>query len=121
MLDLRFIRENPDRVRQSLVNRGDNAQLDEILELDKRHRQLLNQAETLRAERNQSSKQLSSVEEKSTQVIARMRQLGEQITSLEAEIGQAKSQLDDLLLRLPNIPATDVPIGKDERDNTGHD
>ncbi|HEX75436.1 MAG TPA: serine--tRNA ligase [Dehalococcoidia bacterium] len=117
MLDIKLIRDNPDLIRQALDKRGDSAPLGEIIKLDERHRQLLHQMETLRAQRNEVSKQLSKMADKPPQLIADMRQLGEKITSLEGETGQVATKLEDYLLLLPNIPATNVPIGKDERDN----
>ncbi len=117
MLDIKLIRDNPDLIRQALDKRGDSAPLGEIIKLDEQHRQLLHQMETLRAQRNEVSKQLSKMADKPPQLIADMRQLGEKITSLEGETGQVATKLEDYLLLLPNIPATNVPIGKDERDN----
>jgi len=117
MLDIKLIRDNPDLIREALQKRGDSAPLDEIIKLDEQHRQLLRQVETLRAQRNEVSKQLGRMAEKPPQLIADMRQIGGRITSLETEIGQIETGLEDHLLRLPNIPAADVPVGKDERDN----
>ena len=117
MLDIKLIRDNPDLIRQALEKRGDSAPLDEIIELDERRRQLLHEMETLRARRNEVSKQLGRMADKPPQLISDMRQIGEKITSLEREIGQVEAELEDHLLRLPNIPATDVPVGEDERDN----
>jgi seryl-tRNA synthetase len=117
MLDIRFIRENPTLLRESLNNRGDSAPLDEILALDERYRQQLQQVEALRAKRNEVSKQLGKMAEKPPELIADMRQVGKQINSLESEIADMWSQLEDHLLRLPNIPHPDVPVGKDETDN----
>jgi len=117
MLDIRLIRDNLDLVRQALEKRGDSAPLDEIIRLDERRRQLLHEMETLRSQRNEVSKQLGRMADKPPQLIADMRHIGDKIASLEAEIGQVGAQLEDHLLRLPNIPATDVPVGKDERDN----
>jgi len=117
MLDIKLIRDNPDLIREALQKRGDSAPLDEIIKLDEQHRQLLRQVETLRAQRNEVSKQLGRMAEKPPQLIADMRQIGERIKSLETEIGQIETGLEDHLLRLPNIPAADVPLGKDERDN----
>lgn len=118
MLDIKLIRDNPDIVRQALEKRGDSAPLDEILNLDERRRQLLHEMEMLRAERNEVSKQLSRMADKPPKLIADMRKVGEGISRLEAEIGQVGTELEDHLLRLPNIPAADVPIGKDEQGNT---
>ncbi len=117
MLDIKLIRDNPDLVRQALEKRGQSAPLDKIMSLDERRRQFLHEMETLRAQRNEVSKQLGKMTDKPPQLIADMRQLGEKITSLEAEICQVESELEDLLLRLPNIPAADVPVGKDTEDN----
>ena len=117
MLDIKFIRESPDLVRQAVEKRGDSVPLDEIIKLDERHRRLLQQVEGLRAERNETSKQLSRMADKPPQLITDMRQLGEQIASLEKEVAHAGAEVNDLLLMLPNIPASDVPVGHDEQDN----
>ena len=117
MLDIKLIRDDLELVRQALEKRGDSAPLDEILRLDERWRQLLREMETLRAERNEVSKRLGRMADKPPQLIADMRRIGERISSLEAEIGQLGAELEDHLLRLPNIPAADVPVGNDERDN----
>jgi seryl-tRNA synthetase len=117
MLDIKLIRDNPDLIRQALEKRGDSAPLDEIISLDEQRRQFLHEMETLRAQRNEVSKKLGRTADKPPQLIADMRQLGERITYLEAEIAQTEAQLEDHLLRLPNIPAADVPAGKDERNN----
>jgi seryl-tRNA synthetase len=117
MLDIKLIRDNPDIIRQALDKRGDSAPLDKIIDLDVRHRQLLHDAESLRAKRNEVSKQISKMAEKPPQLVADMRQIGEKITAIEAEISQVWAELEDLMLRLPNIPADDVPIGKNSQGN----
>lgn len=117
MLDIKLIREDPESIRQALQKRGEHVPIDTILSLDEQHRQKLHEMETLRAQRNQVSKQLAKMIEKPPQLIADMRQLGEKIASLEAEIQRLEAELEDHLLRLPNIPADDVPIGKDSQDN----
>ena len=117
MLDIKLIRDNPEIVREAMEKRGESAPLDQITSLDEQRRQLLHEMETLRAHRNEVSKQLGTIADKPPQLIAEMRQLGETVTSLEAEIGRVESELNDFLLRLPNIPAADVPVGKDTQDN----
>ena len=117
MLDIKLIRDNPDLIRQAMEKRGQSAPLGEIMNLDERRRRFLHEMETLRAQRNEVSKQLGKMADKPPQLIADMRQLGEKITSLEAEISQVDAELEDFLLRLPNIPAADVPVGKDAQDN----
>jgi seryl-tRNA synthetase len=117
VLDIKLIRDNPEIVREAMEKRGESAPLDQITSLDEQRRQLLHEMETLRAHRNEVSKQLGTIADKPPQLIAEMRQLGEKVTSLEAEIGRVESELNDFLLRLPNIPAADVPVGKDTQDN----
>ena len=117
MLDIRLIREHPELVRQALEKRGDSFALDNILDIDSRYRSLLRQTEELRSKHNEASKQLSKSKEKPAQFIAQMRQLGEQISSLQQQTKEAKANLDSLLLELPNIPHTSVPIGRGASDN----
>jgi len=117
MLDIKSIRDNPESVREALEKRGEKTSLDQLLSLDEKRRQLLHEMETIRAHRNEVNKQLGKMADKPAQLINEMRQLGEKVASMEAEINRIESDLDDLLLRLPNIPAEDVPIGKDSEDN----
>jgi len=121
MLDIRLIRENPALVRQALEKRGESRDiigvLDSILEIDERYRSLLRRTEELRAKHNEMSRRLGKNEEKSPQLITQMRQLGEQISSLQQQTKEAKGILDSLLLELPNIPHSSVPVGRSEDDN----
>jgi len=111
MLDIKFIRENPDTVRQAIINRNDNTPLDEILELDTGRRQKVNELEGLRHERKQASKnrQANATEEART--------LRNRIKDMEEEVRAIDNRLEELLLQVPNIPNASVPIGKDEDDN----
>jgi seryl-tRNA synthetase len=117
MLDIKLIREKPELVRQALEKRGDSFALDSILEVDGRYRSLLRQTEELRAKHNEASKQLSKSKEKPPELIAQMRQLGEQISSLQQQTKEAKADLDSLLLELPNMPHSSVPLGRGAADN----
>ena len=117
MLDTKLIRENPELVRQSLEKRGDSFALDSILEIEGRYRNLLRQTEGLRANHNETSKQLGQSKERPPQLIAQMRQLGDQISSLQQQTKEAKAELDSLLLELPNMPHPSVPLGTGAADN----
>ncbi|MGA2671522.1 MAG: serine--tRNA ligase [Dehalococcoidia bacterium] len=121
MLDIKLIREKPELVRQALEKRGYGLDsivaFDRILGIDSRYRSLLRQTEELRAKHNEASKQLSRSQERPPQLIAQMRQLGEQISSLQQQTKEAKTNLDSLLLELPNIPHPSVPLGKGADDN----
>ena len=117
MLSLELIRQNPDMVRKALEKRQFSEPLDDILALDERRRGLLSEVEALRARRNEVSKQIGKMAEKPPQLIEEMRELGNRIKTLDEQLKATEAQLNDLLLRLPNIPHPTVPLGKDESEN----
>src|SRR3990170_4722397 len=117
MLSLRFIRENPDLVKEGVSKKGDTAPVDEILRLDAERRDLLQRVESLRARRNEVSKQLSTMREKPAELITEMRSVGDEIKALDVRLNEIDPALLDLLLRVPNLPAPDVPYGKDDSEN----
>jgi seryl-tRNA synthetase len=110
MLDLKFIRDNPEVVRQAIKDRQDSAPLDEILKLDSERRQKLLELEELRHQRKELAKQKSGAAEKG-------RALRNEIQQLEEEVRGRDEQIEALLLQLPNIPHPTTPIGKSEDDN----
>ena len=118
MIDIKLIRDNPEVVFQAMEKRGEAREsIDEIIGLDNSFRQLLQEAEALRARRNEVSKQISLMKEKPPGLIAVMRQVGDRISQIEAESNEITARLEDRLLLLPNMPAADVPVGKDSQDN----
>jgi len=118
MIDIKLIRDNPEVVYQAVEKRGEGrAQVDEIIETDSHYRQVLKEAEALRARRNDVSKQISRMKDKPPDLIAEMRQVGDRITQIEAEAGLLSARLEDRLLRLPNLPSDDVPPGRGSEDN----
>jgi len=118
MIDIKLIRDNPEVVYLAMEKRGEGRlEVDEIIELDNSYRQVLKEAESLRARRNDVSKQISMMKQKPPGLIAVMRQVGDRITQIEAEANLLSAKLEDRLLRLPNLPADDVPVGKDSQDN----
>ncbi|HET7037067.1 MAG TPA: serine--tRNA ligase, partial [Thermomicrobiaceae bacterium] len=119
MLDLRFIREHPDAVREGLARLHAEAPIDEILALDERHRGLLAEVEQMKAERNATSKEIGRATagpEREARITA-MRALGDRIQQLDVEVGRLDAELNDLLLQVPNMPDPDVPVGEGEEDN----
>ncbi len=118
MLSIQLIREQPDMVRQALARRDeDPSPLDRVLDLDRRRRTLLAESESLRARRNEVSKQLARMKDKPPETIAEMREVGSRIKALDDDLKQVDAGLTDLLLTLPNIPQDDVPVGDDESGN----
>ncbi len=113
MLDLKYIRENTDEVRKAISDRHDTAPLDEILELDTERRQKIIELEDLRHARKEASKQRKTDREAAEEG----RDLRAMIKSLEDELRVLENQLEELLLKVPNIPHRSVPVGKDENDN----
>jgi len=111
MLDPKFIRENIDLVRQAVANRQDTAPLDEILELDLERRQKILELEDLRHARKEAAREKKRISSDEG------RDLRTKIKALEEEVRSVDEQLEELLLRVPNIPQPTVPVGKDERDN----
>jgi seryl-tRNA synthetase len=117
MLDLRFIREHADEVREALVKLHETAPIDEILALDARRRELLAEADSLKHQRNVVSKKIGRMTEKDQALIEEMREVGTRIKELDVELSQVEVDLNDLLLLVPNMPDPSVPVGKDESEN----
>ncbi len=120
MLDINLIRDNPERVRQSLRDRQmDSSSVDGLLKLDERRRDLIQQSETLKAERNTASKEIAIVKDPGERQgkIEAMRLVGERISRLDSELREVESQLNDLLAGLPNYPDPSTPVGTDENGN----
>jgi seryl-tRNA synthetase len=117
MLSLQLIRQNTELVRDSLTKRGEDTALDDVLGLDEDRRRLIQEVEGLRARRKQASKEIAGMKDKPEELLAEMRDIGEQIKSLDSEIGSKEEELNDLLLRIPNLVHPTVPVGRDENDN----
>jgi seryl-tRNA synthetase len=115
MLPLEFIRRHPDEVRRAAQLKGDEAPVDEILELDRRWRDCLQVAESARARQNQLSRQFAK--RKDPDELRRAKEIGEEAKRELARAAEIKVELDDLLLRVPNLFHESVPIGESEEDN----
>jgi seryl-tRNA synthetase len=111
MLDLKFIRENTEIVRQAIANRHDTAPLDEILQIDSERRQKMTELEELRHNRKQSSR------ERQVDAAEEGRALRNKIRDREEEVKNLDGKLTDCLLQMPNIPSPQVPVGKDSSEN----
>ncbi len=120
MLDLNFIRDHADVVRTALQNRQMNpAEVDMVLSLDTDRRDLLVKAESLKAQRNTVSKEISKTRDAAErqEKIEAMRQVGDEIAQLDETVRQVEEKLHDILANIPNIPDPSTPIGKDESEN----
>lgn len=119
MLDIKLIREQPDRVRTKLAQTGvDPAEVARVLEADARRRKMQGELDDHRARRARESKELGKASpEERDKKRAEMRQLGETIAAGERDLTTLEAECDRLLMMLPNLPQDWVPIGKDESEN----
>jgi seryl-tRNA synthetase len=122
MLDLAYIREHPDEVKQALIDLNSDAPIDKILELDQRRRDLLQEVEGLRAERNAGSRQIGHLmrdgrRDEAEALKTRMSQVGDRIDELDEQLRQVEGELNQKQLWVPNMPHPSVPVGPDESHN----
>lgn len=121
MLDLRMIRQNPDRVRQALKNKGEEAPLvDDLLAVDERRRAILGEVEQLKAKRNSVSEEIARLKREkqdAQSLVEEMRLVSQKIKEMDGELREVEAKLEDLLLRIPNIPHESVHVGTSEADN----
>ncbi|MAP70816.1 MAG: serine--tRNA ligase [Candidatus Marinimicrobia bacterium] len=120
MIPIEQIRNNIEYVKKQLALKGDPKSVDTIFSLDKSYRSYISKSNELRAKRNQVSDKISVAKKSgdtADKEIKDMRIVGEEIKSIEEKANEIKSQLDELLLRLPNLPHESTPEGKDETEN----
>ena len=122
MLDIKVIRENPDKVKAELKTRNADydSYIDEILEIDEKRRKISTETDALKAEQNKVSKQIPVMKkngENTDAVMAEMKEISEKIKEANAVISELEAKQKDTLLCIPNIPSETTPIGKDDSDN----
>ncbi len=120
MLDINLFREEPDLVRESMRKRQlDPEPVDRVLELDEQRRNLIQQVESLKAERNLVSKEIGKMKDQSNRQakIDQMREVGERIDALDNNLRDVEDELENLMSEIPNIPDPKVPLGIDESQN----
>jgi seryl-tRNA synthetase len=119
LIDLKAIREDPERYRKAMARRGAVEELDRALALDEERRKLTVQVEELRAEQNRGSKEVmaAATTDERQAVIQRLRSVSEALSSLEPELARTEDELNELMARLPNVPDESAPEGETEDDN----
>lgn len=110
MLDINFIRQNPEKVKQACQNKQVRVDIDRLLESDRKKRELLQEIEKLRAEKNRISTA-------GGQALSGAKELKEKIKELTETYKKAETDFNDLMRQVPNVPFREVPVGKDEKDN----
>lgn len=121
MLDIKRIRQNPDMLTEAMrKRRGKGADVTELLELDKSRRSLMQEAEALKAKRNEVSARIPAMKkagEDTTELMASMKEVAARIKEYDEKISSIDQTLETLLLKIPNIPHESVPEGADDTDN----
>ena len=123
MLELRFIRENIDLVREKCIHRGMNTDLiDAFTKIDSRRLVLLGEVEQLKNRRNTVSKEIAPLKkaaehDKAEPLIAEMREVSDRIKEMDKELASVQKKLGDVVLSIPNLCDDSVPEGNDDSDN----
>lgn len=120
MLDLRFVRENIDFLKEKLALRGEVLDLSPFIQVEQERRELIQKTDALRSQRNQVSDEISKIKQEggaAEDLVTQMRQVGQEIKTLETDLREKEEKLQAFLLTIPNIPHDSVPVGKSEDDN----
>jgi len=117
MLDIQFIRDNHQKVKDAAASKNVVVDINKLLQLDEKRRELLQQVEKLRKERNETAAQMKNGQP-SSELIADGKRIKESLNELEAQLEPTEQEYMAILKAVPNVPLEDVPIGKSEDDNT---
>jgi seryl-tRNA synthetase len=120
MLDMKFVRNNPQIVQEALVKRGSSVTLDEFLKLDEQRREKLFMVEQMKNRRNTVSEEIGRLKrtgQNAPEMVLEMRELSREIKEKDEEVKRLEERLQTILLDIPNIPHESVPTGASEADN----
>jgi len=120
MLEIKYIRQNIQEIKTALINRGDSTDLEIFTKNDEKRRSILLETEELRHRRNIVSDQIAQMKKKGEDAeafVIEMREVSNKIKQLEKDLIVNEDIVNHILIRLPNIPHSSVPIGKDEASN----
>ena len=121
MLDIKRIRKNPEALVAAMnARRNKGADVSGLLELDEKRRSLIVEVEALKAKRNEDSAKVPQLKKQgldASELLAEMKLVADKIKELDAELSEIDAQLDDMLMKIPNIPHESVPDGADDKDN----
>jgi seryl-tRNA synthetase len=120
VLAIEILREHPKTVQRAIDAKGEQVKVSQILGLDQERRKLLNRNNELRARRNEASQEIGEMKKSggdATGAIAAVQSVGSEIREVELELNKINDDLNPLLLMVPNLPHSTVPIGKSEKEN----
>jgi len=120
MLDLKFVIENSDLVRKAVADKNEKADIDKIIELDAKRKELIGDVEKKKSERNTTTAAIARMKkagEDASTAISAMKALGEEIAGFDKQLREVENELRELMLTIPNIPDPSTPVGHGEDDN----
>ena len=120
MLDIKILRQNPDKIREALKKRHNDLDISPAIELDLKRREILTNVEQKKAKQNEISKkipQMKKAGENTDAIFAEMKELSNEIKADDEKVRDIDEKLRDYMLRIPNIPNDEVPVGADDSDN----
>ncbi|WP_425449453.1 serine--tRNA ligase [Dethiothermospora halolimnae] len=120
MLDIKKIRTNPEEIKELLSTRGGDFNIDKILELDEKRRELLVEVENMKAKQNTVSKEIPKLKKEGrdiSDILKEMKTLSQDIKDMDPKVKEIEGELNNILLTIPNIPNPEVKVGNDEEDN----
>ncbi|MDR3294057.1 MAG: serine--tRNA ligase [Clostridiales bacterium] len=120
MLDLKFVTENIELVRDALSKRSGKYPIEEIAALNEERKSLIRETEALKAKKNAASDEIAQLKRQkidAAALIEEMKKIGDSIKELDASLTTVQSKLEELMYAIPNLPAPCVPFGRDDKDN----
>lgn len=120
MLDLQRIRDNPEKIKEAVANKKSPAEIDRLLELDSKRREIIRESENLKNLRNTKSAEIAALKKDkkdASALIQEMKQVSDSIKELEQKLAEVESDSYNIQIRIPNVPHESVPHGQSEKDN----
>ncbi|MCI1946352.1 serine--tRNA ligase [Clostridium luticellarii] len=123
MLDLKRIRNNPEDIKKQLVNRGEDfdlSDIDKVVALDQKRREILVEVESLKNKRNQDSSEIAKIKRNggnADALVSEMKEVSDKIKGYDVQLSEVNDKMEYIMLRIPNIPNPAVPEGKTDEDN----
>lgn len=120
MLDIKILRQNPELIKDALKKRNNDLDIEPAIKLDIERRALLTDVEQKKAKQNEISKQIPQMKkagEDTAAIFAEMKELSNEIKTDDEKVREIDEQLRDFMLRIPNIPNSEVPVGEDDSEN----
>lgn len=120
MLDIKILRTEPEKIREALKKRNNDLDITPAIELDVKRREILSEVEAKKATQNEINKKIPAMKkagEDTTEIFAQMRELGAEVKELDDKVREIDEELRNFMLRIPNMPNEQVPVGEDDTQN----